>query len=121
MAPKTDRMYAKGRTIGKDEEGNPKVVDVDKSAGNSSEGTEMNAGAATPIMARHAHERMEMHHKHIGEHLAMHRKHEMEHATHAGGDKKSMHERHEVQMEGLHKRAEGEMKDMHDRHEREKD
>ena len=120
MAPKTDRMYAKSRTIGKDEDGNPTVQDVDKTAGAQNLGGQEHGDAGSPdIAVRQAHERHELHHRHVQERLAMHRRQEVEHAANKSGDKSAMHARHEAELADMQKRHLDEFTAMHDRHEKE--
>ncbi len=116
MATKTDRMYAKARLIGKDDDGNPTVKDIDRAAGPKSEGGDGGPGSAD-IEVRHAHERHELHHRHVQERLALHRRQEVEHDAHKGDDK-AMHDRHEGELDDMNERQQDEFAAMHERHEK---
>jgi hypothetical protein len=105
-------MYGNPPKAEQDEKGNFNVTQEPSKADETQAGTEG--------VARHEHERREMHHRHVTEHLALHHKHEIEHDHHEG-DKKELHERHEDEYKHMHKKHEHEMKTLHDKHEKEGD
>lgn len=74
-AKKPSRMYAEGRTIGKGEDGKPKMVETKAEKANAKEGEEAGRDA------RHLEDQHEMHKRHKKEMTDMHGRHEAEFAT----------------------------------------
>lgn len=102
MAGRAAKMYKDSPSMERNEEGK---MDVKKKPAHKDDvkaGTEGEVREGIPAHARHAIERMELHHKHQHEH------HAHDHGKH--GDKKEMHERHEKEHRDMHKRHEKEMK-----------
>lgn len=97
MSKMSEKMYGSSPKMERDEaDGKVKV----KKSGKVDEANDMaedqGDGEAVP-MARHAMDR-----------LAMHHKHENEHHAHRSGDKKEMHKRHQSEMASMHKMHEKE-------------
>lgn len=78
-AKKPSRMYAEGRTIGKGEDGKPKMVETKKEAKKEDAGDEADAGQLAEdqnaMHGRHRKEMADMHKRHEAELSALAKKH----------------------------------------------
>lgn len=103
MTKMSDKLYGHSPKMERDEEsGKVAVKKKDKAdADTKGETEDQGTGESLPVHARHAIERMDMHHMHQHEH------HMHDHGKH--GHKKEMHQRHEKMMKELYARHEKEM------------
>ena len=112
--------YDGGQTIGKGPDGRAAIV---KGKTNSPAGGATQSDGLDYMLARHAHERHELHNRQSHEHLQMHARHELAHRHHeittGGRDKKALHERHEAELAEMYKKYHAEHVAMHDRHRKE--
>lgn len=97
MGKKAAKMYKDSPKMERSEETGK--MDVKKKPAHKDDvksGTEGEVREGVPVHARHAMDRMALHHKHETEHYA--------HDQGDHGDKKEMHGRHEKEMADMHKR-----------------
>ena len=100
MAKMADKMYGSSPKMERDEKsGDMKVKKkAAEKEGKDTTGEAEDKGSGQEVpMARHAMDRLSLHHKHENEHMA-----------HKGGDKKEMHKRHQAEMASMHKSHEKE-------------
>lgn len=93
-----DKMYGNSPKMERDGEGKMGIKKSGKVDESNDEAEDQGDGEAVPMVARHAMDRLSMHHKH-----------EHEHHAHKDGDKKEMHKRHMEEMKAMHGRHEKEM------------
>lgn len=99
---RAERMYGDSPSLKRDEEDGKvkakKPSEAEKKSEEVNSGTDGAERGSEDMNARHAMDRLSMHHKH-----------EAEHHAHKGGDKKEMHKRHLSEHKAMHKRHEKEM------------
>lgn len=100
MSKRTDKMYGNSPKMDRDETGKMDVKKHPDPKESKEAGTEGEVREGVPVHARHAMERLDMHHRHEHEH------HTHDHGEH--GDKKEMHERHLKEHRDMMKRHEKE-------------
>lgn len=98
MVSKHSKMYSDSPKMERDDETGKVVVKREKGEAKGGKKEDMKEGAMGDAHARHAMDR-----------LALHHKHENEHHAHKGGEKHEMHERHHSEMKAMHRGHEKEM------------